>query len=111
MSATASPNTHRKAVTETRDVGVSFVPKLATGALLTGTPTVTQLGANTDLTIGSVQRNGSTLSINGKECIADQAVLFRASGGTAALTYTLRVHCSTVAGEVLEVDCTLGVDA
>ena len=118
MSATlATPTTHRKAVDEQRDIGVSFEPKLPSGVLLTVSPTFVQTlddaeGATTsDLTITNGQINTVAVNVNNKNVIIGQAVLFHVTGGVAGTTYNIRVKSGTVAEPVLIVDCRLGVDA
>ena len=93
MSNTA-PQRHSKAVSEVRNVAVDMRGLLDDGELLTGTPTIVEV-TTTDLTLASKAVNGSTLTINGVECLAGQAVTFKVSGGVAGSTYTIRVTVSS----------------
>jgi hypothetical protein len=73
--------------------------KLDAGELLTGTPTVTQHSSvpsdATALTLASKAVNTATIEINGRDCLAGEAVQFTATGGDADAKYVVSVKCST----------------
>ena len=81
-----------KGASEVRNAAISYVGKLDTDELLTGTPTVT---ATTGVTIASASRNSTTMTIDGASVLANQAVTFRVSGGTAGSSYTITSTCGT----------------
>lgn len=80
---------------EVPNCAVSFIPLLESGELLTGTPTVVEVGTS-HLTIASVAKNTATITIDGVSHAANQAVQFRiSSGAVAGTTYILKVTCGT----------------
>lgn len=81
-----------KGASEVRNAAISFVGKLDSDELLSGTPTVT---ATTGITIASASRNSTTMTIDGESVLASQAVTFRVSGGTAGSSYTITATCAT----------------
>ena len=93
MTTTLADQIQCKTVTEVRNVAVSFVGKLDSGELLTGSPTVTVVGGG--LTVASEQVNTVALTIDGVSVGIGQAVQFSVSGGTAGTTYTVRIECGT----------------
>lgn len=92
--ANTAPQRHTKSVSEVRNVSIDMRGVLDVGELLTGTPTVVEV-TTTDLTLANKAVNGATLTINGVECIAGQAVTFKVSGGVAGSTYTIRVTATS----------------
>ena len=86
--------------------------------ILSGTPTVTELGiitsydddgvpvytASTDLSIVNKSRNSATIPVMGHNVIANQAVQFKVSGQQSGNVYLIRVSCATVAEETLVYD-------
>ena len=108
-----APQTHDKSVGETRTLRVDFgssatgederTGKLDDGELLTGTVTVeTQVKDPTtasDLTYTNAARISTTLTINGRDAIADEVVKFSVSGGDNDATYTIVVSCGTDASD------------
>lgn len=95
-----------KGASEVRNAAISFVGKLDTDELLTGTPTVT---ATTGITIASASRNSTTMTIDGGTALASQAVTFRVSGGTAGSRYTITATCGTDAALPQTLIATVGV--
>lgn len=96
---------------EVRVVSVSFIGKLDTGELLTGTPTVTaQTGSGLVLSQKSVLSEAAT--INGVSHVAGQAVQFKAdaSAGVAG-TWTIDMSCATDNGQTLFGRVTVTVEA
>lgn len=104
MSSNYAPQRGQKASGETRLFSVDFgastgnqTGKLDTGNILTGTPTVTQVSSDpttaTALTLANKTVNGSTVTINGRPCIAGEAVQFTAASGDDAASYVLKVTC------------------
>lgn len=91
-----APQRHTKSVSEARNVAIDMRGLLDEGELLTGTPTIVEV-TTTDLTLANKAVNGSTLTINGVECTAGQAVTFSVSGGVAGTTYTIRVTVASAA--------------
>lgn len=72
----------------------SFVRMLDSGELLTGTPTVEEVGS-ADLTIASETVNNGALVVNGETAAVGQAVQWAMSGQVAGTRYTLRITCAT----------------
>lgn len=106
-SGTKAPQTEFISPTETRNCGVSFIPKLRSGQSLTGTPTVAISPSGP--TISDVARNSSALDINGVSVPASKAVAFKITGCTEGEDYTITVSCAddSTPAETLEVTCDL----
>lgn len=85
---------------ETRNVSIDFAGKLDSGELLTGTPTVEEVGSSA-LTITNKQVNATSKTINGRDAAAGEAVQFRVSGLVAGTSYLIKVTVSTDDGQVL----------
>ena len=81
-----------KAVSEDRLVSVSFVDKLDSGELLDNTPT---LSADSGIMASNPIVNSETLTINGRQALAGQAVQFQVEGGTAGEAYEVDILCNT----------------
>lgn len=77
-----------------RNIAVDFQDQLDDGELLTGTPTVEQVGTS-DLTLSDEAVNTAALNILGRAVAIGQAAQFSVSGAAAGVTYTLRVTCGT----------------
>lgn len=89
------PQKRFKAVSEVRNVVVSFVGRLDSGELLTGVPTLSVSPA-TDLTFSSIAVSTAALTINGSTVSTGQAVQFAATAGTTANSpYTITVTVAT----------------
>lgn len=90
--------------------------KLDAGELLTGTPVVTQhrsVPTTADaLTLDDKAVNTSTIEVNGRDCLAGEAVQFTVTGGTAGAKYTVSVKCGTDAtpAQTLEAFVTIKVE-
>lgn len=82
------------AASATENGAISFVGKLDSAELLTGTPTVVEL-TSSDLTIASVAVSSSALTINGVSVAAGKAVTFSVTGQTAGTTYRLKATAGT----------------
>lgn len=97
---------------ETRMVAVSFIGKLDSGELLTGTPTVTEV-TTTDLTLDNKAVNTAALTIDGATVAVGQAIQFSVTGGTAGTTYQITCSCGTDAtpAQTLVATVTLVVEA
>lgn len=108
MAGTAN-QVHLKAVSEVRNVAVSFANMLDDGELLTGTPTITCTG----LTFSNQAVNTAALTIDGVEVAIGQAVQFKVVGGTALTQYTIQVQCGTTStpAQTLRLLCLLDVQA
>lgn len=75
----------------------NFIPLMASGDTLTGTPTVAVSPSGP--TLGTPTKNSTTLSdINGNTLSANQGVQFTVTGGTANTDYVITVTCSTTNG-------------
>ena len=87
---------HSMTIPETRIISVSFVNKLSSGELLTGTPTVAE-ETTSHLTITNAAVNTVALTISGVSVAVGQAVQFlvAASGATADTLYNVDVLCGT----------------
>ena len=98
-----APQTPYQSVNEDRFHAVSFVGKLDSGELLTGTPIITEVGS-ADLTITNKAVNTSPLVINGATVATGMALQFKVAGaGLVANTfYRILMVCSTDAGQVLD---------
>lgn len=94
MTTNTAPQIQCKTVSEIRNGAVSFVGKLDSGELLTGTPTVVEV-TTSDLTISNVAVNTAALTINGLSVAIGQAVQFKVVGGIADTVYTLRTTAIT----------------
>ena len=79
---------------ETRNGKASFANKLDSGELLTGSPTITELGT-TDLTIANAAVSTAALTINGVSVDTGEAITFKASGFVANKIYRLLLQCGT----------------
>lgn len=71
-----------KAASEVLWVAVDFSPKLQSGELLTGTPTVLEV-TSTDLTLANKNISTTALTINENEVASAAAVVFTVAGGSA----------------------------
>lgn len=96
MSAHVAPEVYTIGIGEIRNVAVSFVDTLDVGELLTGTPTVVEVGTSA-LTLSSKVVNTVTLTINGETVLAGQAVTFNvnAASAVAGTVYYVLITCST----------------
>lgn len=94
MTTNLAPQIQCKDENEQRNVSVSFMGKLEVGELLTGAPTVIEVGTS-DLTIGNEQVSTVELNLNGKKVPAGGAVQFSVSGGVEGTTYFIDVQCAT----------------
>lgn len=83
-----------KTASEVVNVAVDFQPYLDGGEVLTGTPTAVEVTTSA-LTIASVARNATEVTINNVAVPANCGVLFRVSGGSAGATYEIRVTVTT----------------
>jgi hypothetical protein len=83
-----------KAESEVRNVAVEYTGKLDSGELLTGSPTVAEVGSS-DLTIANVAVSSATLTINGVSALAGQAVTFNVTGGAAGRQYKIQITAAT----------------
>ena len=72
----------------------SVVKRLDAGELLTGTPTVVELGSS-DLTIGDKLVNTAELTIEKRVVAVGKAIQFSCTGHVAGRTYRLRCLCGT----------------
>lgn len=93
-----------KGASEVRNAAISFAGKLDSGELLSGSPTVS---ATTGITIASADKNATTITIDGESVIANKAVTFRVSGGTAGSSYTITTTCATDASVPQTLICTV----
>lgn len=89
-----APQIPAKRAGEVRLASVSFVGLLDAGELLSGAPTVAEVGT-TDLTLDQVAVNASAVEVVDSEVGVGQAVRFRVAGGIAGRRYTLRLSCAT----------------
>lgn len=81
---------------ETRNGKASFASKLDAGELLTGTPTITEIGT-TDLTFANVALSTAVQLINGIEVAAAAAVNWKVTGFIANKAYRLLITGNTTA--------------
>lgn len=99
---TIAPQVHPISTSELRNVAVDFSGKLDSGELLTGTPTVTEVGTS-DLVLASKQVNAADRIINGATVATGKAVQFTvdASGSSAGQRRTVDIVCGTDAGQTV----------
>lgn len=95
----SAPQVAEKTPNETRNVAVSFAGRLD-GESLIGTPSLSV--SPSGLSVSSAIVSESTLSINGRDVPASEAVQFVVSGGTADVVYTIAIVTTTESGQVLE---------
>lgn len=94
MSDNIAPQRPTFVVGERNNPAVSFDGVLASGELLTGTPTVAE-ETTTDLTISSESVNTVALTINGESVAIGRAVQFSVVGQQAGVTYMLKITATT----------------
>lgn len=112
MSASIiAPQIIEKAVSTLYVAAVDFTPMLRPGEILTGSPTATEMGGTTDLTIGIPARNTSPTVIEGAEVPISQAVTFTVAGGVANRSYQIAVQATTTSGQTPIIICRLRVIA
>lgn len=106
-----SANIRSKRAGETRRVVVNFSGNFLADEILTGTPTVVEVGSS-DLTISDVGINALDETVAGRVALVDQAVAFTVAGGTAGTEYRLRITATTNAQypQTLISDITLRVN-
>lgn len=90
MPINVAPQRACKSAGETRNIAVSFAGWLDTGEVLTGTPTIVEVGTS-DLTLGNKVVSTGALTINGLVVPTGEAVQFNVSGGTAGTEYTIKI--------------------
>lgn len=108
MSAIAYDQIEEKGSDETLTYMAGFLGGLKDGDLLTGTPTATEQGTS-DLTITSVAKLASSVTRHGVAHAANQGVTLKIAGGTAGVTYKVKVTCATVNGNTLVYIMTINV--
>ncbi len=94
VNALTAPDVQFKSTNEVRLAAVSFLDKLRSGELLTGTPTAAEVGTS-DLTLTNVANNSAALTIDGRAVAIAQAVQFKIVGGTASTAYTILVTATS----------------
>lgn len=100
---------HNKKAAEIRTFKVPFSDKLHADELLSGTPTVAEVGTAA-LTISSPELTVSPLAVMGNVFIPTSlGVQFTVAGGVAGTTYTIRITAETDDGQTLINEVTLRV--
>lgn len=95
MGLSTAPERPSAPVGEVNGFSASFVGKLDSGELLTGTPTVVEV-TSTDLTITNKVVNSVALTINNKTVAIGNAVQFKVTGHLlATLNYTIKITVVT----------------
>lgn len=90
-----------KKAAEVRTFTVEFSDKLLADELLSGTPTVEEVGSS-ELTISGPELTVSPSDIFAKVFIpTSRGALFTVAGGVAGTTYTIRVTAETDDGQTL----------
>lgn len=98
-----------KTSAEVRVATFGFAVKLGdSGALLSGTPTITVSPSGP--TIGTVTKNASAITVNGIAHAANQAAQATVTGGTAGTLYLLTCTAVTDSGETMEIKGYLRVE-
>ena len=105
---TTTPARRFKTATEVRNVAVSFVGKLDSGELLTGTPTITEVDTSA-LTLTNKAVSSAALTINGVSVITGQALTFTVSGGVAGTAYQITCNCGTDASNAQTLIATINL--
>lgn len=90
MTNNVAPQLNHKAVSEDRVLSCSFKGKLDAGELLTGSPTIAEIGTS-DLTFSNIGVNTVALTINGAPVAIGEAVQFKVTGGVANTLYKIRI--------------------
>ncbi|MBP6772727.1 MAG: hypothetical protein KA154_06970 [Gemmatimonadaceae bacterium] len=86
---------------EVRVVSVSFLGKLDSGELLSGTPTITA-EAGSGLTLSNKTVNSEAITINGVAHAIGQAVQFKATAtGATAGEWTIDIACGADNGQTV----------
>lgn len=83
-----------KRAAETRTIAVNLGGRLVSDELLTGTPTVVEVGSS-DLTISSPALTVADGYFFNSWLIESKAVTFSVAGGTAGQSYLIRVTVTT----------------
>lgn len=83
-----------KKAAETRTIAVNLGGRLVSDELLTGTPTVVEVGSS-DLTISSPALTVADGYFFNSWLIESKAVTFSVAGGTAGQSYLIRVSVTT----------------
>ncbi len=94
MTLATAPQIRCKTASEVRIAAVSFLGKLDSGELLTGTPVVAEV-TSSDLTLANKAVNTGALAIDGVSNAIGEAVQFSIAGGTAATTYAINISVGT----------------
>lgn len=98
-----------KRADEVRTFTVEFSGKLIADELLSGTPTVAEVGTSA-LTISSPELTVSPLAVMGNVFVPTSlGVQFTVAGGVAGTTYTIRVTAETDDGQTLISEVSLRV--
>lgn len=102
MGANTPPERPCVPVGATRNARVSFKGQLDSGELLTGTPTIVEVGTS-DLTITNKALNSGTIQVGSDASVlALQAVTYTMAGMLLATAeYQIKITVSTDAGQVL----------
>ena len=110
-TAPNSGQVHQKTVAEVLNCGIDLTARLASGETISSGVTVTPSPA--DLTVVASSSGASTALqlINGVNVVIAQAIQWALSAGTAAGTYTIKVHGVTTAGQTIEEYVTMQVVA
>jgi hypothetical protein len=103
MSVLTCPEIRHKTANEVRNGIVSFIGKLDTSELLTGTPTAS--ASPSGLTFASVAVNTTARTLeDGTQVAIGQGVQFRVSGGTAGTKYIITVQAGTTSSPAQTVE-------
>lgn len=94
MSTVKAIQLNCQAEGETRLHAISFVGKLDSGELLTGTPTITEV-TNSYLTITNKAVNTAVLTINGNSVAIGQAVQCLITGVQDGITHEVKIVVGT----------------
>jgi hypothetical protein len=105
----AATNIKSKRPGETRTVAVDMSHKLAAVDLLSGTPTVVER-TTAALTISGAGLSDVERTIGGRTALINRTVVFTVAGGTAGVTYTVRITATTDKGQTLIEDVSFRVN-
>ncbi len=94
MTASTAPQQQSKTASEIKNAACDFTGKLDTGEVLTGTPTVVEVGTS-DLTLSNKVVSTAVLTILGRSVAIGKAVQFSVEGGTAGRSYEILITVDT----------------
>lgn len=96
-----APQIRSVSLGEERIISVDFMGKLDSGELLSGTPSIAEVGTSL-LAITNKSVSTVELVINGSSVPAGGAVQFKVAPGSLVGSYSVDILCGTTAGQTIE---------